>query len=179
VSAVPRVLFPDRTSVIQAEAKDDDEDEEETPVPRLKMVGQRRAPRHFEVDDKDEEENPAPRLQAAAAQRRAPRNGDTVPDQEIPNVDWHVDLKVVKYGNGPQLEALDNLCYVQDSFGTDIITREPDVEEVAVAIPLESGAEYGLGQLANPLFDSISPFSRSLFGSALQTLDIARWPTIQ
>lgn len=48
------------TSVIQAEAKDDDEDEEETPVPRLKMVGQRRAPRHFEVDDKD----PAPRLQA-------------------------------------------------------------------------------------------------------------------
>ena len=77
-----------------------------------------------------------------------------------------------------KLEALDNLCYVQDSFGTDIITREPDVEEVAVAIPLESGAEYGLGQLANPLFDSISPFSRSLFGSALQTLDIARWPTI-
>ena len=99
VSAVPRVLFPDRTSVIQAEAKDEDEDEEETPVPRLKMVGQRRAPRHFEVDDKD----PAPRLQAELLREELQEMETLFLIKRFPNVDWHVDLKVVKYGNGSQI----------------------------------------------------------------------------
>lgn len=41
---------------------------------------------------------------------------------------------------GPHVQALRDLCYIGDSFGTGIIAQKPDADEVAVTVQLNGDA---------------------------------------
>jgi hypothetical protein len=78
---------------------------------------------------------------------------------------------------------LRDLCYIGDSFGTGIIARKPDADEVAVTVEVHvdavaNGVDFGMGNLVNPLQDCLSPMARSLFQSVFHSLQIGRWTTI-
>jgi hypothetical protein len=80
----------------------------------------------------------AGRSRQRASQHGGSNNTDTSNEPVFHHVqivdNWGIGINVHCIGTGPHVHALRDLCYIGDSFGTGIIARKPDADEVAVTV---------------------------------------------